>query len=116
MRNCLLLHTFLLIHCWALHVFDPYQTKQGELADRLVHSMYLETFMQQAAYLMDWGFLQDANASFWQQYVVDGRMPSSPSRRTGVGPKCSSCDRQGMFRDIYTKQQVRERCCVGCGL
>ncbi|WIA33715.1 hypothetical protein OEZ86_006833 [Tetradesmus obliquus] len=80
---------------------------QGELADHLVHSMYLETFMQQTAYLMDWGFLQDANASFWQQYVVDERMPSSPSRRTGVGPKCSSCDRQGMFRDIYTKQQVR---------
>jgi hypothetical protein len=73
--------------------------------------MYLEAFMQQAAYLLDWDFLQEANASFWQQHVVDERMPSSPSRRTGVGPKCTSCDRQGMFKDIYTKQQVRESCC-----
>jgi hypothetical protein len=81
--------------------------QQGELADRLVRSMYLDAFMQQAAFLLDWGFLQEANASFWQQQVVDERMPSSPSRRTGVGPKCTSCDRQGMFKDIYTKEKVR---------
>jgi hypothetical protein len=80
---------------------------QGQLADRLVHSMYLDAFMQQAAYLVDWGSLQEANATFWLQHVVDERMPSSPSRRSGVGPKCTKCDRLGTVKDIYTKQRVR---------
>jgi hypothetical protein len=87
--------------------------RQGELADRLVRSMYLDAFMQQAAFLVDWGFLQQANASFWQQHVVDERMPSSSSRRTGVGSKCTSCDRHGKFKDIYTKEKVRWQLYVG---
>lgn len=71
-------------------------------------------FRRQAAYLLDWASIHDANATFWQELVVDDRMPASPSRRPGVGPNCTAC-RQGMFKDIYTKQQVRGVCRqVGC--
>lgn len=67
--------------------------------------MYLDAFVKQAAYLMDWTSIYEANVTFWRDYVVDERMPSSPTRRTGIGPNCTAC-KSGKFKDIYTKKQV----------
>eukprot|EP00878_Enallax_costatus_P030244 GHUV01032913.1.p1 GENE.GHUV01032913.1~~GHUV01032913.1.p1 ORF type:complete len:267 (+),score=68.73 GHUV01032913.1:478-1278(+) len=81
---------------------------QGQLSDRLVLNMYLDAFSQQAAYLLDWTSIYEANQTFWKDYVVDWRMPKSPSRWAGVAPNCSACT-NGMFKDIYTGRQVRAR-------
>lgn len=69
--------------------------------------MYLSAFSRQAAYLLDWSSIQQGNATFWAECVTDERLPDSPSRRTGIGPACTACNRQGQFRDIYSKRQVR---------
>eukprot|EP00879_Flechtneria_rotunda_P005094 GHRR01005372.1.p1 GENE.GHRR01005372.1~~GHRR01005372.1.p1 ORF type:complete len:506 (+),score=128.62 GHRR01005372.1:75-1592(+) len=91
-------------------VYNNHHNKmiQGELSDKLVHSMYLDAFARQAAYLLDWSSIAEGNATFWQQFVTDERVPSSPSRRTGIGPNCTACN-GGVFRDIYTQQQVPVR-------
>lgn len=54
---------------------------QGTLGDRLVQTMYLDAFRQQAAYLLDYAAVDDAAEYFWKTYVPDERMPASPTRR-----------------------------------
>lgn len=54
---------------------------QGLLSDRLVHTTYRDAFRQQAAYLMDHAAVEAAREAFWQTYVLDERMPFSPTRR-----------------------------------
>lgn len=64
---------------------------QGLLADRLVASMYLGAFQQQAAYLLDQAAVQEAEV-FWSTYVLDERMPASPTRRcVGVCLALAGC-------------------------
>ncbi len=57
---------------------------QGLLADRLVGTMYLGAFQQQAAFLLDQAAVQEAAEVFWKTYVPDERMPASPTRRCVV--------------------------------
>jgi hypothetical protein len=46
--------------------------------------MYLRTLQQQAAYLLDQAAVQEAAEVFWKTYVLDERMPASPTRRCAV--------------------------------
>jgi len=53
---------------------------QGLLSDRLVHTTYVDSFRQLAAYLMDHAAVEAARHAFLQTYVLDERMPLSPTR------------------------------------
>jgi hypothetical protein len=54
---------------------------QAQLAAVLVHTLYLDAFRQQAAYLFDHTAVEQAAEVFWRNYVPDERMPASPTRR-----------------------------------
>jgi hypothetical protein len=54
---------------------------QGTLGDRLVQTLYLQAFKQQAAYLLDHAAVDEAADVFWSKYAPDERMPASPTRR-----------------------------------
>ena len=99
----------------------------GELSASLVTSSYVERFVDLAAPLMDVQDVLEANATYAATELYDDRRPTDPSRRTGVGPSCATCDvvnpdtdsrrRQwivdpfGFFVDYKTGQasQVRDR-------
>lgn len=54
---------------------------QGQLADRVVHAQYLAAFQQQATFLLDPTAVALGAEDFWRSFVVDDRMPTSPTRR-----------------------------------
>lgn len=74
------------------------RNKQSSLQ---VVALYLEAFAQQASYFLDWTTVLDANVTFYDNYVIDDRIPYSPTRRTdGIRPNCNRC-RYDMFENQF---------------
>ena len=64
----------------------------GSLSANLVIASFVERFYGLASSLLDMQDLITANATYASTELYDDRRPSDPSRRTGVGPSCASCE------------------------